>query len=389
MRAYQGKFGVKESTMKRKKYIILAVILVAVILVIARAVKKSIKPPVETEQEEKALPVEVEKASMAAMPETVEAIGNIEPFKKVVIFSEATEILEKLTVREGDFVKAGELIAAIEGEQRKLTVKQLENEIKSQQYQLENLKSNYERNKRLADQGVIAPKNFEDTETQYNSALYRLKALEAQMETAKRRLKDTAILAPISGMVAQKFMDEGELVTESTMTKSDPIVSIVDISRVKITVPVGESDIKKVKANQKVALETDVYPGRRFSGRVNKVMPVTDYVTRTTTVEVLADNPGYLLKEGMFARVSIDAGTRNVLAVSMDALMRMPSSGSYYCFKMRDADTVEKAYVETGVVKGGVIEIKEGLKEGDTVVVTSQGALETGKKVIPADRTNK
>ncbi len=374
--------------MKKKTHIILGVILLAVVaLVIARAAMKDRNVPVEAEQEERAISVEVEKVRNAAIPMTVEAIGNVEPFKKVVIFTEATGILEKLTVKEGDFVKTGQLIATVEGEQRRLAVEQLENEIKSQQYQLENLKRDYERYKRLADEGVIAPKNFEDTETQYNSALYRLKALEAQMGNAKRRLKDTNILSPISGMVAKKFIDEGELITESTMSKSDPLVSIVDISRVKITVPVGESDIKKVKANQRVSVETDVYPERRFSGRVNKVMPVTDYATRTTMVEVLVENPGYLLKEGMFARVFIDTGTRNVLAVSLDTLMRMPGSGSYYCFRMRDADTVEKVYIETGTMGNGIIEIKDGLKEGDVVVVTSQGVLETGKKVVPADRT--
>lgn len=369
--------------MKKNKYVILAVILLAAVILVVRAGRKIGKPSVETGQEEKAIPVEVEKAGMITMPEAVEAIGNVEPFKKVVIYTEVTGILEKLAVKEGDFVKGGQLIAAIEGKQRRLAIEQLENEIKAQEYQLENTKKNYERYKRLSDEGVIAEKSFEDVETLYKATLYRLKALEVQLENAKNRLEDTRIVAPMSGMVAEKFIDAGELVTESTMTKSSPLVSIVDIAKVKVTVPVGESDIKKVKENQKVVVETDVYKGKSFYGRVNKVMPVTDLVTRTTTVEVLVDNPNYSLRPGMFARVSIDTGSRNVLAVSLDALMRMPSSGSYYCFRVLDDNTVEKVYLEIGTLKNGIAEVTEGLKQGDVVVVTSQGILETGKKVIP------
>ncbi|MBN1445821.1 MAG: efflux RND transporter periplasmic adaptor subunit [Candidatus Omnitrophica bacterium] len=370
--------------MKKKKYILWAVIFLAAAILIARAGVRHWRASAVTVEEEAEIYVETERAKIVALPEKLEAIGNIEPFKTVIIYPEATGILERLSVKEGDFVKKGQVIANIEGEQRRLAAEQVENEIKSQQYQLENIRRDYDRYKRLYDEGVVAAKRFEDIETLYNSTAYRIKALEAQLDTAKRRLQDTSVAAPITGIVAERFIDEGELVTESTMTKTSPLVSIVDIGRVKVTVPVGGIDISKIKEGQASVIETDVYPGRSFPGRVNKIMPVTDFTTRTTTVEVLADNPDYMLRPGVFARVSIDTGARSVLAVSMDALMRMPGSGSYYCFRLSDGLTVEKVYIDTGVIRDGVVEITGGLKEGDIIVVTSQGVLETGKKVVPA-----
>ena len=157
---------------KKKKYIILvAVLILAVVLIVsaARNRQREKKSAEKMIMPERIIPVEAEKAGMSVMSETVEGIGDVEPLKKVVVYTEATGVLEKLTVREGDFVKAGQVIASIEGRQRELAVQQLENEIKAQEYQLDNIKSDYERYKRLSDEGVVSSKKFEDIETLYNA----------------------------------------------------------------------------------------------------------------------------------------------------------------------------------------------------------------------------
>jgi HlyD family secretion protein len=184
----------------------------------------------------------------------------------------------------------------------------------------------------------------------------------------------------MSGIVSKKFIDEGELVTESSMSKSSPLAEIIDISKVKIIVPIGETDIKKIRHGQNVSIETDVYQGVVFRGKIEKIMPVTDFVTRTTKVEILVDNPSFRLKPGLFTRAVIETGKRAILALPLDALMKMQGSGNYYCFKIEDG-TVEKTYLEIGDTWEGMAEITKGLKEGDSVVVSSQGILETGKKV--------
>jgi len=368
--------------MKKVKYIVLLAMLLLALLAVRTFLGREKTPPIPAgiEQEEIAIPVEAEKVLRLSVTETITAIGNIEPFKTVVIYPEATGILEKLTVKEGDFLEKGSFIASIENQERRLNVQQAKIEIQANLYQMENIRQDYNRHKRLYEEGAVAAKSFEDVETLYNATREKIKGLEKQLEIAERRLKDTSIFAPISGIVAEKFIDEGELVTESTMSKSSPLISIIDISRVKITVPLGEEDIRKVREGQKVSFETDVYRGENFYGRIDKIMPVTDLSTRTTTVEIIADNPSRRLKPGMFTRALIETGSREVLAVSLDALLKMPSSGNYYCFTV-DGQTARKTSVEVGAIWNGMAEIKSGLKEGDGVVVTSQGILETGKKI--------
>ena len=112
-------------------------------------------------------------------------------------------------------------------------------------------------------------------------------------------------------------------------------------------------------------------------------MPLTDFVTRTTKVQILVDNPSRYLKPGLFTRVVIETGSRPILALPLDALMRLQGSGNYYCFRI-DNNIVEKTYIDIGETYNGMVEIKNGLKAGDIVVVSSQGILETGKKVMPS-----
>ncbi|MCK9265395.1 efflux RND transporter periplasmic adaptor subunit [bacterium] len=369
--------------MKKGKYII-SVSVVVVILILFKVTVKNRQEAgatLETTTQEEIIQVMAEKATNITMAENIIAVGNIEPFKTVVIYPEATGVLEKLTVKEGDYVKKGTLIAVIENQQRQLNVEQVEIEIKAQKYQLENIKQDYDRFQRLTKEGAIAAKRFEDVETLYKASEERLKGLEKQLEIAKRRFRDTSIYAPISGIVAQKFIDEGELVTESSMTKSSPLVAIIDTSKVKVTVPIGETDLKKIKKGQNVSVETDMYDKRRFPGKIDEIMPITDFVTRTTKVQILVDNPSYILKPGLFTRVSISTGSRNTLAIPLDALLRLQGSGSYYCFIINNDDTVEKVYLDIGDLWEGMAEVKSGLKEGDTVIVSSQSILETGKKV--------
>lgn len=317
------------------------------------------------------------------MKETITAIGNIEPIQTAVVYPEATGILEKLMVEEGNFVEKGNLIAVIESQQRQLNVQQVEKEIKAEQYEIANLRQDYNRFKRLVEEGAVAVKKLEDIETLYKASEERIEGLKKQLEIAKRRLDDTIVKAPITGIVAEKFINEGELITENSLTKASPIVAIIDTSKVKITVPIVESDIKKIRLGQSVYVTTDAYPTVRFYGKIEKIMPLTDFVTRTTKVQILVDNPSRYLKPGLFTRVVIETGSRPILALPLDALMRLQGSGNCYCFRI-DNNIVEKTYIDIGETYNGMVEIKNGLKAGDIVVVSSQGILETGKKVMPS-----
>ncbi|MCX7917146.1 MAG: efflux RND transporter periplasmic adaptor subunit [bacterium] len=362
-----------------KKFIWFLIILIIVFGGFTQFRKKTKEKKIEVVNDTE-IPVEVEKVNEIVLKEEIESIGEIEPYQKVVIYSEVTGQLEKINVKEGDFVKKGDFIAQIDYRKRRIDYENMENQIKSLEANLENIKKDYERFTNLYKEGVISEKKLDDIKTNYEVVSHQLASLKKQFELVKIRLNEAFIYAPISGFIAEKFVDEGELITDSSMMRSVPIVSIVDISKVKVKLSVSSEEIGKVKIGQNVLIKIDAYPTRSFNGKVTKISPIANERTRTVDVEAIIENSGFLIKPGMYCKGIIMVGERKTIVVPLDALMKLPASGNYYCFRVKD-NIAEKVYVKVGKIGDNYAEIKEGLNKDDIVIVTSQGILDTGKKV--------
>jgi RND family efflux transporter MFP subunit len=363
-----------------KKIIWILIILVIIFGFLSQFNKKKKEKKLEVVKEETEITVEVSKVNEILLKDEIECIGEIEPYQKVVVYSEVSGIVEKINVKEGDYVKKGDFIAQIDYRKRKIDYENVENQIKAQEANLENIKKDYERFKKLYSEGVISEKKLDDIKTNYEIVSRQLESLKRQFELTKIRLNEAFIYSPISGFIAGKYIDEGELITESSMMRSVPIVSIVDISRVKVKLPVSSEDIGKVKQGQSVIIKLDAYPEKDFYGKVSKIYPVADEKTRTVNVEVIVENKGFFIKPGMYCKGIIITGEKKVLAIPLDAIMKLPASGNYYCFRVKD-NTAEKVFIKVGKIIQNYIQVKEGLNKDDFVIVTSQGILDTGKKV--------
>ncbi|MGC8976321.1 MAG: efflux RND transporter periplasmic adaptor subunit [Candidatus Ratteibacteria bacterium] len=363
--------------MKKIIWILIIILIILAVFNQFNRKKKEKKIGVKTETE---IPVEVAKVSEVILKDEIECIGEIEPYQKVVVYSEVTGKVEKINVKEGDYVEKGDFIAQIDYKKRKIDYENIENQIKAMESNLENIKKDYERFKKLYKEGVVSEKKLDDIKTSYDVVSHQLESLKKQFELAKIRINETFIYSPISGFIAEKYIDEGELITESSMMRSTPIVSIVDISKVKVKLPVPSEDIGKVKKGQTVLIKLDAYPEKKFYGNVSKIYPVADEKTRTVDVEVIVENKGFLIKPGMYCKGIIITGEKKVLAVPLDAVMKLPASGNYYCFRIKN-NTAEKVNIKVGRIKEDFIEVKEGLNKDDIVAITSQGILDTGKKV--------
>ncbi|MCM8811329.1 MAG: efflux RND transporter periplasmic adaptor subunit [Candidatus Omnitrophica bacterium] len=329
---------------------------------------------------EEEIPVEVAKVKETTLKEEIKSLGEIEPYQKVVIYSEVSGLIEKLNVKQGDYVKKGDFIAQIDYKKRKIDYENVENQLKAAMINLENIKKDYERFTNLFKEGIISEKKLDDIKTQYEVVSHQVEGLKKQFELVRIRLNEAFIYSPINGFIAEKFVDEGEFITESSMMRSVPIVSIIDISKVKINLPVSAEDISKVKKGQSVLIKIDSFPDKVFYGNVSKIYPFVDEKTRTVNVEVILENSSFIIKPGMYCKGKILIGEKKALIVPLDAIMKLPASGSYYCFRIKD-NTAEKVYIKVGKIGENYAEIKEGLNKDDIVIVTSQGILDTGKKV--------
>jgi len=183
------------------------------------------------------------------------------------------------------------------------------------------------------------------------------------------------VQSPISGEVLKADLDKGSLVGPRT-----PIAIVGDISKVKVRIEIAEVDYPKVKIGDKAILKVDAYPDKEFEGKLTELDKYVNPQTRAAQAEIEVPNEEGLLIPGSFARITLFTGTHKALTMPLDALLRMPGTGSYYCFKFAN-DKAKKVFLKIGIIQDNLVEIKEGLKQGDLVIVSGQGALEEGTPV--------
>ena len=189
------------------------------------------------------------------------------------------------------------------------------------------------------------------------------------------KFEPAPVEASISGVVVKTYLDQGDSVSPQA-----PIAVVADMDKVKVKIEIVEVDYPKVKVDQTAKIIVDAYPDKEFTGILFKFSALVDPNTRTATAEIIIPNPEHLLVPGMFARISLLVGEHKALVVPRDAILRLPGTGVYYCFKVEE-NQAKKALIELGIKENNWQEIKQGLKEGDLVILSGQGILQTGVSV--------
>ncbi|HLO69852.1 MAG TPA: efflux RND transporter periplasmic adaptor subunit [Flavipsychrobacter sp.] len=290
----------------------------------------------------------------------------------------------------------------------------------------EQAKSNYERNKKLYDEKVISAMEYEQVKASYLSAKasfeasrasvsggkYSITAASAGLSQSRENLRKTTIIAPRSGVVSALNVKLGERVVGTAQMAGTEMLTIADMSRIEVRVDVSETDIAKVKIGDTTIIEADAYRNRKFTGVVSKVgvssksgtsLTSTDQVTNYT-VHILILPSSYadlaanlqkgrfIFKPGMSASVEIQTRReRNILSVPVNAVTTRDWDDSVKNKKKSDGtdndirqvvfvyDSKDKKVkirdVKTGIQDNEYIQITEGLKEGEEVVIAPYGAI--------------
>ncbi len=375
--------------MKKWKVVVVLVFVVGVGYQGYRFYKRHVHRPAVRLQA--AVPVKVTRAELKNMTFKLDLVGNIEPIQEVNVYPKiAGEILQRLYVNEGDRVKAGQIIGEMEKEtiaaklnQAKAALNVAMANLSQIEAKLGSIKRDYERIKKLYAQKVVAKQRWDHIRAQYEATLAAKKLAIAQIKQAQAALKEVQILysnhtiyAPISGLVTARYVDEGAMSDTKT-----PIVRITNDNLVKVVVAISEKDLPHVNLGQMAYIKVDAYPKRLFKGKIDILNLRIDPVTRTAKAEIYIANKDHLLKPGMFARVSIILGQKQVVAVPRDALQKMPSTAVYYLFVIDKGNVAHLRNVTTGISENNFVEIKKGLRAGEIVVVYGQNRLKEGTKV--------
>ncbi len=345
---------------------------------------------VEVRTEEK-IPVEVAESKVMNLKWILEQTGDIRPMVEVDVYPKVSgEIIEKLIVEKGDFIKKGTLIATLEDDTIKAQVEEGIAALESAEANLKQIEANLEviekdrvRLENLYKEKAVSKQRLDHIEAQHKATVEGEKLAEAQIKRAEAALeqlqilyKDHKIYASVSGYVSARYLDQGAM----SDTK-DPIIRISAEEEVKIVTTVTEKDFPHIKKGMKVEITVDAFPGRVFTGNVSIITPTIDPATRTGEIEIHIENKDRMLRSGMFAHVKLHLGERKGLVVLTDALNRLPGTGNYYVYVVEDGKAVLKN-VATGSTQETYVEITQGLKQGEQVVIKGQRRLKDGVAVI-------
>lgn len=343
---------------------------------------------------ERAVTVEVGEVRLGDIEERISAVGPLLPRASVMVAPKTAGRVEEVSVDVGERVKKGQLLARLdrrelaeEVREAEASLKVSEASLKGKEAELEDLKRKLERSKALFAKNFISRQEVDTLESQVFSATAQVELTRAQiaqmkarLENARLRLADTEVVSPFAGHVGKRFVDPGAVVNAST-----PIVNVVDLSWVKVLIPVVEKDYRKVRLGSAASLTVDAYAGQRFVGKVVRIAPVLSEETRTAQVEIEIANSQPALKPGMFAKVEITVEKRRGVPLVPDGALIKMSEG-YGLFKIQGAgSTAEFVIVKTGLSDQGWTEVQGPVKPGDRVVTVGSNLLRDGQKVRIAE----
>lgn len=213
-------------------------------------------------------------------------------------------------------------------------------------------------------------------ERQVASAQAGVEQAQAGERVSSVQLSKHSILSPVSGLVAARLVDPGEGAMPGT-----PVMRIVNIDPIRVDAVVSQLDVERVSVGDVAAVQFDGIDQRDFRGTITRLEPQAVAESRNYVARIEISNPGGAVKPGMFARVSVLLGSRDdVVVVRREALVEQDDVREVYVVV---DGVVEVREVEVGVIEGNLTEIIDGVREGETVIVSGQDALADGQRVEP------
>jgi len=341
--------------------------------------------------------VELAPASRQVMVDTTSVVGNLIGQATIDVVPRVAGRIEAITVRLGDRVAKGQQIAKIEDREIKEQITRFERTLDVNKANVANRESDQKgaeavlaRQKRGLDGGITPRQIYEDAEIRYNTTVSQLAAARAQVgatqssiDELRITLSNTTVVSPVDGFVSRRLLDQGAFAGANTV-----ILSVVEISTVRLVANLVEKDIRRVQPGVLAEVEVDAFQGETFKGEVSRVAPVFDPATRTAAMEIEVPNPGFRLKPGMYARVKLTVERKlNALSIPRNSVVDL--EGKRGVFLVPDGQTARFNEIETGLQDGDRIEVLSGLKDGQRVVTFGALALRDGDRVTLADAAGK
>lgn len=281
--------------------------------------------------------------------------STVQPYIKNNIAPQSMNRISKINVEIGDFVTKGQVLAEMDQIQ-----------LRQAELQMKNYETEYNRLQELFDAGGLSQSDLDAIELAYN----------VSKTSYENLLENSVLTSPISGIVTARNYDAGDMYGMTL-----PLFTVEQIVPVKLLIGVSETDYSKIRKGAPVSITVDALPGKTFTGKVNRVYPSIDPMTRTVTVETVVNNSDKVLRPGMFARVTLNFETVESIIIPDTAVIKQTGSGERFVYILNPDNTVTYKKVELGLRLDNEYEVLSGVAEGDKVVTGGQIRLKDGIKV--------
>jgi membrane fusion protein (multidrug efflux system) len=239
---------------------------------------------------------------------------------------------------------------------------------------LANAKVEFERKEALYKEALVTRQQYDDMVARRLLAEGEVDRSGGTLDLAREKLAKTKIHAPIAGIIREKKVTPGDYVRNGT-----PLLYLTRNNPIKLSFTVTEKDVARLKLGQECLFKVDAFPEREFKGKLSVIYPNLEERTRSLQVEALVPNPQLLLKPGLFARVTLYTGDAvDKAIVPVTALLYENNKIKVFVV---EGDQAKERIVRVGGKYGEYMEIVEGLKDGEQLVVVGQNNLAEGVKV--------
>jgi RND family efflux transporter MFP subunit len=314
------------------------------------------------------------RVRMIDLPRVLAISGPIKAVNSAFIKARVAGELQGLTVREGDYVKAGDIIARVDANEYQARVRQAQQQAQAAKAQVDIARRSFDNNRSLVNQGFISNTALESSSATLAAAEATYSAAQAGIDVANKSLEDTVLRTPIAGVVAQRLAQPGERVAVDAR-----VVEVVDLGRLELEASLNAGDSLQVRTGQMARLSVEG-ADKPLTAKVVRINPSAVAGSRAVLVYLAVESsPG--LRQGLFAQGMLKTGEARTLAVPLSAV-RTDKPAPYV--QMLSQGQVVHQTVSIGVrgeVDDQPMVSVQGISEGATVLTGSVGNLRDGTLV--------
>ncbi|MCZ2394285.1 MAG: efflux RND transporter periplasmic adaptor subunit [Chitinophagales bacterium] len=348
------------------KKIVISLVIVAILIFMAFKLKSN-KEIIEAKSKEALniekydfIPVRVFQIVHQNNVHSVEEIGSFQSRQDLTVSATATGRIINLNVREGQYISKGTVIA-------RLDYAALSAQLATSKVALSNARKDLERIQSAHTVGATTKMQIEQGQLQIDN-------IQASITNIEEQIKFYTIAAPMSGYVNKILTEQGSFAMPGT-----PIIQLIDISTIKMVVKVDESIVPLIKVGRSVPVESEVYPGKIFNGKISRIAVQADN-SRKFEVEIDLVNVNNQFRAGMNGVVKFDnLSVTDAIFIPRSAIVGSVNDAKVYV--VQSDSTVQLTPIQVGAYQGNNIEVKNGLQTNAQVVVMGQINLREGVKV--------